>query len=117
MVPNFEAANNLAIAPGLNAAVRLNIELNLRKRRRDWSSACFITFSCLLVLDLHFRDPLPDVCGTIPELDAISFAVLFDVRQLSRHPSSPVRYSASSFPELGLRGVSVRLTTTPLTSV
>src|SRR5262249_39075234 len=28
-----------------------------------------------------------------------------DVRQMSRHPSSPVRYSASSFPELGLRGV------------
>src|SRR5262249_15355901 len=88
---NFDWANISATAPGLSAAVRPNIELSLRKRRRDLSSRCFIVSSCLVVLDFvngrimhgplltsspQSRNPLPNVRGTIPELDAIPFAFL-----------------------------------------
>src|SRR5215471_9501002 len=81
----FESANVLAITLGLNANPSPKIELVLRKRRRDWSSACFITFSGLLVLDPHFRDPLPDVCGTIPELDTIGFTIFKKIHRVLVH--------------------------------
>src|SRR5215203_2171494 len=39
---DFETANASIIVQGLNASVRPNVELPLRKRRRDPSPACFI---------------------------------------------------------------------------
>src|SRR6185437_12192943 len=49
VVPNFESANVSAIVRGLNAAARPNTEPSLRKWRRDFSSASFISFSISLV--------------------------------------------------------------------
>jgi hypothetical protein len=50
VIVDFESANTSPITAGLNAIASPNVELALRKPRRELSSGCFTVFSVRVVL-------------------------------------------------------------------